>query len=364
VIAASEPPPKIDPPRVKRLRDALDDLGYDHLLRGVRGSYPLTPYPPFEEFRRRARGLPERERLWFDLLLLGRGLPAAAVAVSLGASLSDDLLALGLLRAQGSRLRTPGLGLTSYDGRYIFCSLPVDYPTVRDRERHAYVGPETYLLAHFLAPARTSRALDLCSGSGLIGILLASSAESVLAVDIDPLSVAVGSFNVELNGLGGLVETRQGDLWEPVRGERFDRVVFNAPFVPTPEGYPRLWFRDGGIDGLRVLGPILEGLRDHLAPGGTAVAYVEAFGDLQRPFLADDLARVARKHGLAIDLHLLFRFAMSKALRFAGSSRAIPRAAYRRLAEEQGATRYYQALLRARPGPGTVRVLDSGRYVR
>jgi SAM-dependent methyltransferase len=364
VIAPPEPPPSIDPGRVKRLHDALDDLGYDQLLRAVRGSYPLTPYPPYEEFQRRVRGLPDSERLWFALLLLGRSLAAPAVREQLGDQLTDDLLALGVLAAHGSRLRTPGLGLTSYEGRYVFASLPIDYPTVRDREQRAYIGQESYLLASFLPPGRVSRALDLCSGSGLLGILMGSWADSVLAVDIDPVAVAVGSFNVELNGLAGIVETRQGDLWEPVGGERFDLVVFNAPFVPTPDGFQRLWFRDGGTDGLRVLGPILDGLRDHLRPQGSAIAYLEAFGDLQRPFLVSHLEQVAHKHGLAVDLFLLFRFAMSKVLRLGNRTKRIPRPAYRRLAEEQGATRYYRALLRARPGPAGVRVLDAGRYVR
>ena len=193
---------------------------------------------------------------------------------------------------------------------------------------------------------------------------MAGTAESVLAVDIDPVSVAVGSFNVELNGLGGRVETRRGDLWEPVGGERFGQIAFNAPFVPTPEGYPRIWFRDGGSDGLMVLGPLLDGLRDHLAPGGTAFAFIEAFGDLERPFLVGHLEQVARKHRLAIDVLLLFRLAISRVLKLAGRSRAIPRSEYRRLAKEQGATRYYRAILRARPGSAAVRVIDVGRYVR
>lgn len=364
MTAAPEPSLTIDPTRVKRFRDALEELGYDGLLRGVRGSYPLTPFPPYQEFRRRARALPERERTWFELLLLGRALPAEAAAEQLGAPLCADLLALGVLRAQARRLRTPSLGLTSYQGRYALGSLPPDYPTQKDRQLRAYIGLETYLLASFLPPARVPRALDLCSGSGLLGILLASTADSVLAADIDPVSVSVGSFNVELNGLSGVVETRQGDLWEAVPdAPRFDLIAFNAPFVPTPEGYPGILYRDGGPDGLRVLSPILEGLSDHLAPRGTAVAILEAFGDQRQPFLVPYLEEVARRHGLAIDLLLLFRFAMSRVLR-SNRNRAIPRPAYRRLAEEQGATRYYRAVLRARPGSPAVRVFDVGRYVK
>ena len=54
LIAAPEP--------LRRLRQALDDFGYDPLLRAVRGSYPLTPFPPYEEFRHRLTALPEAER--------------------------------------------------------------------------------------------------------------------------------------------------------------------------------------------------------------------------------------------------------------------------------------------------------------
>jgi len=354
---------RLDPPAIARFRAALDELAYDALLRAVRGSYPLTPFPPYPEFRRRARSLPPGERLWFELLLLGRALPETAVKGALGTELAHDLQTLGVLNRRGAQLATRSIGLTSLDGRYVFASLPPNYPACRDRDLHAYIGQESYLLARFLPPDGYRSALDLCSGSGLLGVLMAGRAPRVVAIDLDPVSVMVGAFNVELNGLSDRVSTRQGDVWQPVAGERFDLIAFNSPFVPTPDGYRPVTFRDGGADGLAVLGPILDGLEAHLADDGCAVTYAEGFGDELEPFLARRLAEIAKSGGLAIDLLLLYRLSVAALVRMTAGNPRIPASAYRQLARDSGASRYYRTVIRVRRGPGRVRTIDAGRYL-
>lgn len=113
---------------------------------------------------------------------------------------------------------------------------------------------------------RGGRYLEMCAGSG-IGALVgaASGADEVWAVDITERSTDFAQFNAMLNGLDQ-VTALQGDLWEPVRGQRFDTIAAHPPYVPAPE--PELIFRDGGEDGEQVTRAFLMGVHEHLAPGG------------------------------------------------------------------------------------------------
>ena len=77
--------------------------------------------------------------------------------------------------------------------------------------------------------------LDLCTGSGVLAIAAARhGCRHVAAVDISRRAVAAAWCNARLNGVS--VQSVRGDLFEPVRGRRFDLIVSNPPYVPTPAG--------------------------------------------------------------------------------------------------------------------------------
>jgi methylase of polypeptide subunit release factors len=63
----------------------------------------------------------------------------------------------------------------------------------------------------------------------------------------------------------------QGDLYDPVRGLTFDRIVAHPPCVPAAE--QELLYRDGGEDGDQVLRLIVAGLPRHLRAGGIFYAF-------------------------------------------------------------------------------------------
>jgi release factor glutamine methyltransferase len=83
-----------------------------------------------------------------------------------------------------------------------------------------------------------SRVLDLCTGSGVLAVLAAARARSgVVAVDVSRRAVLSTRINAKLNGVS--VRALRGDLFEPVRGSRFDLIVSNPPYLPTPGGSSR-----------------------------------------------------------------------------------------------------------------------------
>ena len=118
--------------------------------------------------------------------------------------------------------------------------------------------------------------LDLCAGSGCVGLSLASLAPQarVTLTDISPEALEVARANAK--DLGVKAELRQGDLFDAVIGRRFDVVVSNPPYIPTSElatlqrevrFEPRIAL-DGGSYGLDFYRRIAEDAPDHLNPGG------------------------------------------------------------------------------------------------
>jgi release factor glutamine methyltransferase len=122
------------------------------------------------------------------------------------------------------------------------------------------------------------RVLDLGTGSGAIALALAQEREKarVVATDVSPAALSVAQMNALALGLSARVEFAQGPLFEPVRGERFDLVVSNPPYLAEQEAKelaPELAHEPpvalfGGPDGFAVLRPLVAQAPEYLRPGG------------------------------------------------------------------------------------------------
>jgi carbamoyltransferase len=129
-------------------------------------------------------------------------------------------------------------------------------------------GSDSTLLAE-VVPARDGESvLDLCTGSGIQALGVAPRAAGVVAVDSGARAAALARINAALNGAVN-VAVRRGDLFAPVRGERFDLLLANPPFVPGPQRGPA--YHSGGPLGDRVLRRVVADLGDHLRAGGRAL---------------------------------------------------------------------------------------------
>lgn len=114
-------------------------------------------------------------------------------------------------------------------------------------------------------PAAT--ALDLGTGCGVQALHLATHVGRVVATDVNPRALRIARMNAALNDLPS-IEVRDGSYFEPVRGEEFDLVATNPPFVISPGTRERLVYRDSGLPGDRVVEDIVRTAPRHLAPGG------------------------------------------------------------------------------------------------
>lgn len=135
----------------------------------------------------------------------------------------------------------------------------------------------TYLAR--LKEKKPLQALDVCTGSGCIGIALAYYADvSVTALDISPAALSLAQENAAFVGVSSKVRFIESDLYQQLTaGGTYDIIVSNPPYIPTNdidglsievrdfEPYSAL---DGGVDGLDFYRKIIPESLRYLCPHG------------------------------------------------------------------------------------------------
>ena len=127
-------------------------------------------------------------------------------------------------------------------------------------------------------------ALDLCTGSGCLAILMAHVFPNAVidACDISRSALAVARRNVSDYGLEDRIKLIRSDLFKALRGHRYDLIVANPPYVNAramrtlPAEYrhePQLAL-DGGNDGLAYVRPILHSAAGYLHKTGLLVVEI------------------------------------------------------------------------------------------
>lgn len=215
-----------------------------------------------------ARALVLGEPLEVDAL--GRALPSLGV---------DGAAALGLIEVDGGVIR-PLLDLRPYAfvddagaGEWWIASdlgeLTVGGPLRRDHVLG--VGGASTTLSGLMIREPVDRVLDLGTGCGIQAMHASRHAREVIATDVSARALELAGFNAALNRIPN-IGLRRGSLFDPVAGERFDRIVSNPPFVITPRDgrAPRYEYRDGGLSGDDLVAAVVGGAADHLERGGVA----------------------------------------------------------------------------------------------
>jgi HemK-related putative methylase len=128
-------------------------------------------------------------------------------------------------------------------------------------------------LSAWLLPAG-GEILDMGTGSGVCAIAAARHARHVVAVDINPVAVRCAQINVLINSLEDTIEVLRGDLFAPVKGRRFDVVLFNPPFF---RGTPRN-DADRAWRSTDVVERFAMDLTAHLTPVGFALVLLSTHG--------------------------------------------------------------------------------------
>jgi len=126
------------------------------------------------------------------------------------------------------------------------------------------VSPTTRILRQIVPTFERSRVLDLGCGGGWLALGELGDGVSVVGSDLSGRCLAVAKLNAKLNGKAG-VDWRQGPWFEPVRGEEFDLIISNPPFVQSPGGRTMAMDTPVEEDPVSLL---LSQMPSYLAPGG------------------------------------------------------------------------------------------------
>ncbi|PMR73878.1 50S ribosomal protein L3 N(5)-glutamine methyltransferase [Billgrantia endophytica] len=129
-----------------------------------------------------------------------------------------------------------------------------------------------------------SRVLDLCTGSGCIGIATALHlpTSDVDLTDISPDALAVAKQNIQRHDVGARVRAVLSDVFDGLAGQRYDLIVSNPPYVdardlatmPAEFRHEPALALGAGSDGLDIVRRILRGARAHLADDGVLIVEV------------------------------------------------------------------------------------------
>jgi release factor glutamine methyltransferase len=146
------------------------------------------------------------------------------------------------------------------------------------------------------------RALDLCAGSGAVGVSIAAERPEV-EVDLVELSPQAAQFtgrNAQKHA-PGRARVLQGDLYAALpHRERYNVIVANCPYIPArdgPELAPEILQHEphlalfGGDDGLAVVRSVIAGVSDRLEPGGLFATEID-------PVQGEEVAALCSAAGL------------------------------------------------------------------
>jgi hypothetical protein len=267
----------LDRPReVARFRDVLDRAGYaaervrsalglEGATRVRRADLPLH--------RRRLTGKTPLESL-MRLFWLGDAVEPAEAERALAPIGLEAAAALGLVEATGDAV-TARVRLVPFDPLLLACD--------RDDEGGADYVPGMHqpsvTLANLTVRREVESAADVAAGFGVQALLAAGHSERVVATDVNPRALRFLAFNAQLNGIEN-VECREGDLFEPLAGERFDLVTCNPPYVVSPD--TSYVYRDSGLEGDSISKAVVRRAPSFLAEGGFAhvlVSWIRRAGE-------------------------------------------------------------------------------------
>ncbi len=164
---------------------------------------------------------------------------------------------------------------------YVIGNIPFMGLTIDLSSRPLIPRPETEWWTEELCTHigdRPLRVLDLCAGSGAIGLALLKHCPSahVSFGEISEAHTKQIEENLESNGLdASRADIRAGDLFAPFEGVRFDIVATNPPYIPNVRtlsegvtGHEPTEALFAGPSGLDVIERILEDAGAHLHPKG------------------------------------------------------------------------------------------------
>jgi len=197
--------------------------------------------------------------------------------------LPEELAQVLDILKQRVETRKPAAYLTkeAWLGEYKFF---VDERTIVPRSFIAEIIREGGLTPWIEYPELIHRAMDLCTGSGCLAIVMANAFPdaAIDALDLSPDALDVAEINVLEYSLGERIDLMDSDLFSAVEGELYDLIISNPPYVDahSVEELPPEYLHEpemalgSGEDGLDITRRILDEATRFLNPLGVLVVEI------------------------------------------------------------------------------------------
>ncbi len=206
------------------------------------------------------------------LFILQQAVPFDSVVLALDVR---DAAAAGWLVHEGDQVRAL-VDIRPYDSPddgasgFLVSDLTPGMDQLTTPTRADYVlgaSPASLTLAEITMRKPVGRALDLGTGCGVQSLHLVRHATTVVGTDLNPRALALARVSAELSGCD--IDLREGSLFAPVAGERFDLIVSNPPYVMSPPAGQRLTYREGSLVADGLVEAIVVQAPQYLRDGGS-----------------------------------------------------------------------------------------------
>lgn len=144
---------------------------------------------------------------------------------------------------------------------------------------------DTFLLAENLEIKEGQSVLEIGTGSGLVSMYASLLTDNVTATDINYNALELAEKNFKLNNINN-IKLEFGDLFEPIKNEKFDVILFNTPYLPTDSNDiindDLNYAFDGGLDGRNVIERFLNEAPNHLNDNGIIQMIQSSLSDTEK----------------------------------------------------------------------------------
>jgi len=133
-------------------------------------------------------------------------------------------------------------------------------------------------------PETIYSALDLCTGSGCLGIMMAHSFQNATIdlVDLSEKALQVAQINVDQYGLDDRIELIRSDLFDGLKGKKYDLIISNPPYVnqASVNNFPMEFLKEpsmalgSGDEGLDHTIRIIHEAKQYLNDGGMLIVEI------------------------------------------------------------------------------------------
>ena len=234
------------------------------------------------------QSISERDCILAKFFLLCESVKKESLLSVIGDEICQFLIDSGYAYLEGENIIPDNYVLIPIKNKLLVVNPP--YRKFRNGKKvpDLYVGADSLKLINFFKGEKKETMLDLCSGSGIIGIALSDYIDKIDFIEIREDVIDVLNFNLMINRISkDRVRVIRSDLFNELEEKKYDYIVTNPPFIPTPKNEMLPICGEGGNDGLDIVRRILDDFKKHLNLNGRLYMVLEAIGDENKPFAVD-----------------------------------------------------------------------------